>query len=102
MEEMTITHSLEGSRGPDASPREEQHLSPSSRSVILSLAVFVLSFALLFAGPALALRLMAGAVEFAGPVEGHGGSPPEVYASSAVTEVKCITTSPTPPLALAR
>ena len=87
MEEMTITHSLEGSRGPDASPREEQHLSASSRSVILSLAVFVLSFALLFAGPALALRLIAGAVEFAGPVEGHGGSPPEVYASQAVTEV---------------
>jgi uncharacterized repeat protein (TIGR01451 family) len=54
---------------------------------MLSLIIFALSFGLLFAGPAVALRMMAGPVEVAGPSEGAGSPVPQVHASVAVTDV---------------
>jgi len=51
-----------GQRSPVPIP-PKRAAAPVSRSVILSLLVFVLSFAVLFAGPALVLRLMAASIE---------------------------------------
>jgi uncharacterized repeat protein (TIGR01451 family) len=55
-----------GTRQPSAGPslpHASRQQSPVPRSVILSLLVFVLSFAVLLAGPVLALRLMAASVQ---------------------------------------
>jgi hypothetical protein len=66
MDEMTLELAPQSSQQPARSPDQKQHSTfPLSRSVILSLAVFVLSFAVLLAGPALALRLMMEAVSSA-------------------------------------
>ena len=87
MEEMILTDSPQDMQRPELCPDKEQRSIPISRGVILSLAVFVLSFAVLFAGPALALRLMASPVDIAGLVGGAGANFPDVHASQVVTDV---------------
>jgi len=91
MVEMTRGQCPQDVQRPDerSTTGEQRPTTPFSRGVILSLAVFVLSFAALFAGPALALRLMAGPAEGGGPSEGPGGRFPGVRlaATSALTEV---------------
>ncbi len=70
-----------------ASQRLQKSSAPVPRSIVLSLIVFLLSFAVLFAGPALALKLIAS--PFIGAIPEGGVSPawPEIRASAVVTAV---------------
>ncbi len=98
MEEMTLERSAQGVLNPARSPAEERRSKlPLSRNVILSLSVFVLSFALLFLGPALALRLIAGPQESALPGGGvvpvHGAFGSTAYTVTTFQQGKYPTTA---------
>ncbi|MGC8787234.1 MAG: hypothetical protein ACP5Q1_07400, partial [Anaerolineae bacterium] len=84
MEERTLVHSPERLQASPLSLARTQHSTVAlSRSVIASLIVFALSFVVLFAGPALALRLMAAAVE--DPMGSAIGYVPDAHAAQTTT-----------------
>lgn len=86
MEETTLVHSPERPRTPQLSPAHGKQASlASSRGLITSLVIFMLSFAVLFVGPALVLRLMAAAVE--NPIGSSVGYAPNAHAAQATVTI---------------
>jgi hypothetical protein len=89
MEETTFVHSPRktGGQSSPAPIPSKRTAAPVSRSMILSLLVFVLSFAVLFAGPALVLRLMAASVDAPAAGVGPGIFAGQVHAAAEDSSV---------------
>jgi len=88
MDEMTHRDSsLDAQQQPALDPGPKQHTASVPRSVILSIGVFVLCFAVLFAAPVLALRLRVSPADAVAAVGGPEWQQPDVRASAVVTTV---------------
>ena len=86
MDEKAIRHSPEDHQPSGSALRQAQRDGVVPRSAVLSLMVFFLSFAVLFAGPALAMKLIASPL--AGVWSDEQLPPgPDVRASAVVTAV---------------
>jgi len=94
MEEMISIDSPQRVPQPGNPSSKSQQSPPIPRSVLLALGVFVLCFAVLFAGPVVALRLVAGPSTGDQRTGGAGGWEPDVRASAVVTTVVLQTGKP--------